>query len=70
MTKTWFDLLGSDTKNCEVDENSIIRRESGGQCRILWTFDTKKQAKAALEEWKSQVLIGALFALHNSQWDD
>jgi hypothetical protein len=56
MQKTWTELLGTDTTNCEVDGNRIIRRFGGDQCRILWAFDTIRQAEAAFAAWKAMII--------------
>ena len=51
VQKTWVDLLGMDTSNCQVDGNRIIRRLNGDECRILWVFDNYTQAQAAFNAW-------------------
>lgn len=52
--KTWVELLGTDTTNCQVDGNCIIRRLGGDECRLLWQFDNATQAQAVFNAWKEQ----------------
>lgn len=59
MQKTWAELLGTDTTNCEVDGNRIVSRV-GAECRILWAFDDKRQALDCFAKWKEQVAASKL----------
>ena len=49
--KSWIDLLGIPQFNEEIDGNDIIREVGLHKFKILWSFDTHKQAKEAYEAW-------------------
>lgn len=50
--KTWVDLLGTDTHNCFVDDDMIVRQTApNGVCRVLWKFDKAEYAQASFRQW-------------------
>jgi hypothetical protein len=53
MKTTWTELLGKWDENIVVD-GRYISRKTGSQFYLLWTFDNKSQAEAALAAWKDE----------------
>lgn len=49
--KTWIDLLGVPQFNEEIDGNDIVREVSLHRFKILWSFDTRSQAKECYNAW-------------------
>ncbi len=51
--KQWTDLLGKYDVNCVVEMNNIVKK-NGVQRKVLWTFDTNKDATEVFEQWKKE----------------
>jgi hypothetical protein len=49
--KTWTDLLGEPQGNEYVDGKDIVREVSLHQFRILWSFDSNKEANWIYTYW-------------------
>jgi len=52
MQKSWSDLLGKCGPDCKVDDTFIVRSTGYNRWRVLWAFDTKKQAAMAFAAWE------------------
>ena len=51
VQKTWTDLLGEPQGNESVDGNDIVREVNLHQFRILWSFDSPKEAERIYAYW-------------------
>jgi hypothetical protein len=49
--KTWTDLLGEPQGNEYVDGKDIVREVSLHQFKILWSFDSNKEANWIYTYW-------------------
>ena len=50
-SKTWTDLLGKPQGNESVDGKDIVREVSLHQFRILWSFNSNKEANWIYTYW-------------------